>query len=177
MGSDGSRAHKFADLLPKIIVDNSNDNVYNYQMSIIHHYACKCDLCQHVWLLVGDLPTHCSKCKSRQWNTPSLNAAYRLSLQGFRETFSLQMIGKLGDACGLYAIVRGDDLLYVGRSINIVARCRNHKSANPDILPTDVVWWLPLTPDLLEQAEIDMIAQLAPRLNKQIGGKSSKKIK
>lgn len=87
------------------------------------------------------------------------------------------MIGKLGDACGLYAIVSGDDLLYIGRSINIVSRCRNHKSANIDLKPTDMVWWLPLMPDQLDMAEVSMIALLRPRLNKQVGGKSSQKIK
>ena len=38
-------------------------------MSFVTRQAAHCDQCSHEWLVVGaSTPTHCAKCKSRQWN-------------------------------------------------------------------------------------------------------------
>jgi predicted Zn-ribbon and HTH transcriptional regulator len=43
-------------------------------MSFVQRTALRCDQCGHEWLprqfrkAVLNLPTHCAKCKSRQWN-------------------------------------------------------------------------------------------------------------
>jgi predicted Zn-ribbon and HTH transcriptional regulator len=38
-------------------------------MSFVQRTVAHCDQCGHEWIIVAEsLPTHCAKCKSRQWN-------------------------------------------------------------------------------------------------------------
>ena len=40
-------------------------------MSFLKRLIAHCDLCGHEWIPTITLPTHCAKCKSRQWNSGS----------------------------------------------------------------------------------------------------------
>jgi predicted Zn-ribbon and HTH transcriptional regulator len=38
-------------------------------VSFVQRTVAHCDQCHHEWIVVAEkLPTHCARCKSRQWN-------------------------------------------------------------------------------------------------------------
>jgi hypothetical protein len=38
-------------------------------MSFVQRQVAHCDICGHEWIVVAThVPTHCAKCRSRQWN-------------------------------------------------------------------------------------------------------------
>jgi hypothetical protein len=66
--------------------------------------------------------------------------------------------------CGVYFLIKNDEIVYVGQSVNIYIRIREHKSFD-----FDKVFILPYDVEFLNDAEKYFIDKFSPVLNKRPG--------
>lgn len=71
-----------------------------------------------------------------------------------------------GDHCGVYFLIHDDDVVYVGKSINIFHRIARHRADGREF---DSFTYLLCPEDALEETEATYIAALMPWLNIAIG--------
>lgn len=87
------------------------------------------------------------------------------------EKFIIENSQKVSYPCGIYFLVKDSKVVYVGKSLNVYARIREHKEFD-----FDKVFILPYDVNLLNKAEKYFIDKFSPPLNKHPGiGKTNYK--
>ena len=71
---------------------------------------------------------------------------------------------------GIYFLLSGREIVYVGRAVNFIRRIKQHKDKS-----FDRWFWVPCPADSLGALEQEYISRLAPRLNKDAYGKMAKR--
>ena len=73
------------------------------------------------------------------------------------------MAKEYSPVCGVYFLVKGDDVIYVGQSVNVPARVATHKNNGVEF---ERWHFIECEPEWLNDLEAAFIAQFSPSLNK-----------
>lgn len=75
-------------------------------------------------------------------------------------------------SCGIYFLIKNDEVVYVGQSVDVMSRISKHRRADTDFDFFNVVTCEPESLDEMEQA---YIFALTPRYNTVYGGRKAKR--
>lgn len=125
-----------------------------------------CEACGHEWIPSGT-PRQCSKCKSRNWNK-SAEQVKDARFDGW-DSVSLINLGMLPPVSGLYVVLSGNEIIYVGQSIDLRSRWKAHHIW-PDLVCEELdevrLLWVGVDALKLDEEETRLIKAYQPRLNK-----------
>lgn len=80
---------------------------------------------------------------------------------GFIDAYSRDITATANSTCGVYFLRKGNEIVYIGQSINVYGRVATHRSSKD----FDTVEFLPCARDRLDEMEGFFIRLLRPRLN------------
>lgn len=89
-----------------------------------------------------------------------------LAVTDYNKTHILKAALPCGDHCGIYFLIHGDDVVYVGKSINIFNRIGRHRADGREF---DSFAYLLCPEDRLDEIEAGYITALMPWMNIALG--------
>lgn len=84
------------------------------------------------------------------------------------EVAALPRFDAVSGSCGVYFLFSGDECVYVGKSLQVHTRVREHRTKNSTKKEFDSYAFIPCEAGKLDELEAHYIAMMRPRLNESL---------